>query len=265
MTIRRLNMLVFGVAASLCCAGVQSLAGDQAVGSVAQQKTGPAIRRSRLDDDTIRVRLLTVEKVQKDVALTAAQLAAFQTLVRTSEEQSHKLLAKLGEALPAGQSLPQEEFEARMRQFQTWREKLKTNENEFHKKALAILTSTQFERLKQIHLQVAMPDAVVRPEVVKALDVSEEQRGRIRDMLAQMDQNLSTERPDLRHSNSKERQEQLIAFAKKSDRIRSAATKSILTVLTPQQRTQLEQLQGSKIEGLREALMPETGRLGWRP
>jgi Spy/CpxP family protein refolding chaperone len=78
-----------------------------------------------------------------------------------------------------------------------------------------------------------------------------------------MDQQRLAESPDPRDPNPKERREKIIEFTKGSRDAQAEATKRILSVLTPEQRTKFEKLQGNKIDVTRlyDALIPgvETG------
>ena len=133
-----------------------------------------------MDDDSIRVRLLVLETVQKDLGLTADQIAKIRDFVKISERRLRELRAKSREIFPPSQHFSPEESEAREQGFRTLLEDCKIKDKELRMKALAMLTPRQIERLKQIQLQVAIPAALGRPEIIKALDLSEEQRRKIR-------------------------------------------------------------------------------------
>ena len=67
-----------------------------------------------------------------------------------------------------------------MRKLRALNDDYKQEGKELRAKVLAMLTPSQMERLKQIQLQSAIPAALARPEVIKALDISEEQLAKIR-------------------------------------------------------------------------------------
>lgn len=260
MTARRLSIVVLAVATCLawmgCRPAVQPPVGNQKGCPPVQKRGSPKVVRFKLDDDSIRVRLLMVELVQKDLRLTADQIRKLKILCETHKAQSRELRAKLLEIFPPSQSLPQEEFEARMQKFLALSEDLKSDNKELRTKGLAILTPSQTERLKQIQLQATIPEALTRPEIIKVLNISEEQRAKICTLRDQMDQKQSAGWSDLRNLNHEER---LIEFVKTSYDVRAEATKRILDVLTPKQRTEFEKLKGKKIEVTRlyDALIPE--------
>jgi hypothetical protein len=248
---RRLRFVVPAVVSCLawmgCQPAVQPPAGDQKV------------RSKKLDEDFIRVRLLMSVTVQKDLGLTADQLGKFAAIVKIIEEQWREFRAKSQEILPPSQSFPAEEFKTREKEFRALSEDFKHKGKELRTKAFGLLTPSQNARLKQIQLQAAIPAALARPEIIKALDISEEQSRKIRAMCDRMHEKLSAERPDLRNLGSKERRRKMIEFMKKSDQIQAEATKPVLDILTLEQRTKFEELQGKKIEVTwpYDALMPE--------
>ena len=136
---------------------------------------------------------------------------------------------------------------------------MKSKDKELQTKALAMLTPRQSERLKQIQLQTAIPAALARPEIVKALDISKEQCEKIRALRDRTDEKWLAESPDLRDLSPKERRQKMIEFMKKSDKAQAEAKKPILDILTPEQRAKFEKLQGKKIEVTwpYDALIPE--------
>ena len=146
-----------------------------------QKKAGPTLVRAKLDDDSIRVRLLVVETVQKDLGLTADQIGKIKEIVsRSPRSDCGNSLPKLREILPPPRHFSTEESEAREQEFRALSEDVKRKSKELKTKALAMLTPSQSERPKQIQLQAAIPAALARPEIIKALDISEEQREKIR-------------------------------------------------------------------------------------
>jgi Spy/CpxP family protein refolding chaperone len=250
---RRLRPVVLSIVASLawmgCQPAVQPPVGNQNRRPLVQEKASPKVVRSKkLDDDSIRVRLLMLETVQKDLGLTTDQTGKIGDLVKVSRVQSQEFWAKSHEILPPSRSFPTEEFEARQKEFRAVSDDFKRKDKELRAKALGMLTPSQSERLKQIQLQTAIPAALARPEIIKALDISEEQSGKIRALCDHMDENLLSEWPGLPDFSPKERRQKMIEFMKASDQAQVETTKPILDVLTPEQRRKFEELQGNKIE-----------------
>jgi Spy/CpxP family protein refolding chaperone len=263
MIARSLSLVVLTVGASVawlgCQPSVQPPVGNQKTHPAVQKKGGPKAVRSKLDEDSFRVRLLMVEAVQKELCLTADQIGKLRDCAKTSEARSREFLAKSHEILPPSRSFSQEEFEARKQKFRALSDDLKSKGNELRTQALAMLTPGQSERLKQIQLQVTIPASLTRREIIKALNISEEQSAKIRALRDDMDQKHPDEWPDLRDLNPKERRQKLIEFMERSNEAQVGATKRILEVLTPGQRTEFEKLLGKKIDVARlyEALIPD--------
>jgi Spy/CpxP family protein refolding chaperone len=225
-----------------------------------QVKPRPKLTRSKVDDDTIlRTRLLVLETVQKDLGLTADQKKQILDLVKVSWAQSREFRAKAREALPPSQSRSPEESEARWRELRALNDDFKGKGKELRANVLAVLTPSQSERLSQIQLQTSVPGALARPEISKALGISEEQRGKIDAICERMAETLLADPPALDGLNSYERRKKVIEFSTKRDKVQEEANKLVLDVLTPEQRTKLEKLQGRKVEIAfpYDALVPE--------
>jgi Spy/CpxP family protein refolding chaperone len=120
-----------------------------------------------------------------------------------------------------------------------------------------MLTADQSQRLKQIELQTAVMIALNRPEIISALQISEEQWKRIETLKDRLSDHPSL--PDLRHLKPTERRKKMIEFLKEIDKASAAQNKLILEVLTPEQRAKFEKLQGKKIEVTwpNDELLPE--------
>ena len=260
MIARRLSVVVLAVVACLawmgCRPAVQPPLVKNQKGCLPAQKRGNSnVMQFKMDDDSFRMRLLMVELVQRDIRLTADQIGKLRILYDTHRARSRELHAELLDIFPPSQSFPQGEFEARMQKFRALSEDLKSNNKEFRTKGLAMLTPSQTERLKQIQLQTTIPEALTRPEIIKVLNISEEQCTKIRTLRDQMHQKQLDGFSDLNF----EHEERLIEFMKKSYGVQVEATSRILDILTPEQRTELEKLTGKTIEVTRlyDALIRE--------
>lgn len=205
------------------------------------------MRPELFGDDWIRVRLLMHEAVQKDLGLSTDQVGKLEDLVKIAKERSREFGSKENEILPSRQFTP-EEFEARMREYRAFSEHATSVVKELQAKALATLTPGQMERLRQIQLQAAIPAALERPEIVKALGISEEQRGRVRAMRDRLNEKRKAEFPRLGGLNPKERRQKFIETMKEWDRAGAELSKQVLDVLTPEQRAKFDKLFGKKIE-----------------
>ena len=254
MIARRFGLVVLAVAGYFAWTGCQPAARPP----VANQKGRPSVQKKarstgrrivKLDEDANRTRLLMIETVQKDLGLTNDQIGKLKHCAKIGGELYREFRVKWREIFSPSQHFRPEEFEARDREFQVLFEDYKSKGKELQTKALAMLTPSQSQRLTQIRIQVAIPDALARPEIIKALDISKEQRENIRTLTDRMEKRtLAEQPPDLHALNPTERRQKELEFVKKSDKIQAEATKPILDVLTPQQRAKFDKLQGKKIE-----------------
>jgi hypothetical protein len=251
MIAQKLGSVALAVAASLalmgCQPAVQPPVGSQKSSAAVQKKGSHHSVRRKVDDDSMRVRLLLVDTVQKDLGLTPDQIEKVRDLVKIANERSRACLAKQQDILPNHVQFKPEEFEARKREFLAWYEDFKSSGKKLVATTLAMLTPNQIERLKQIQLQTAISTALAKPEIIKALDISEEQRARIRAVCDRVDAKTSAEFPSLHGLGPKEQRQKAIEFMEKSDKAWAEAEKPILDVLTPAQRAKFEKLQGKKI------------------
>lgn len=262
MIARTIIAVVLSIAACLAFlerrSAPQASVEDENALASGEAKHGAQLVHRPLDDDSIRVRLLMVEMVQADMGLTAEQVEKLNDLAIISDVRSRAFRSQLRESLPPSHHFPQDEFEAREREFRTLVQNFKTELKGLRTGILTILTPRQSDRLKQIQLQATMPTSLSRPEIVKALDISEEQQAKIRVLLEDMVRKQSAEWPDPRALNPKECQQKLIEIAEHSNDVQATTTDHVLHVLSAEQRTELEKLQGTKIDVtcLRDALIP---------
>ncbi len=209
-------LTVLTIAASLawmgCQPAVQPPAGNQKGPPLAQKKTGPKFVRSTLGDDWFRTRLLVAGSVQKDLGLTAEQIGKIRDWVKVSFEQGREFWAKSREILPPSQHFTPDEYEARRREFRALAADAERKGKEMRTKLLAMLTPSQSARLEQIQLQRSLAATLARPEIIKALDISQEQSGRIRALRERTGEKWSAESPDLRGLSRKERRQKMIEF-----------------------------------------------------
>ena len=119
--------------------------------------------------------LLRSESVQLDLKLTPEQIDKVKELGKT-----------LREGLPEPGTFRNLTPEERRAKFAELQPKLKARAEETKKKIGEILTKEQMERLKQIRLQAAGPGALSDPDVVKALNLTDEQKEKIKTLRKQI-------------------------------------------------------------------------------
>jgi Spy/CpxP family protein refolding chaperone len=112
---------------------------------------------------------------------------------------------------------------------------MRDNRGAMQAKVAEILQPSQVERLKQIRLQVGGPMAVLQPDVAKDIELTDEQRGKIK---AIMEQGRAKAFGDLSPEQRREKMQQ----------VRKEHAAKVLEVLTPQQREKLDTLKGPKFD-----------------
>jgi Spy/CpxP family protein refolding chaperone len=249
MIARRLGLMVLAVAFCFAwtgCGPAVPVPAERTRNRPPQQEKFEG-RILRLDDDALRVRLLLLEAVRKDLGLTDGQTAELNRWIEIAKEEGRKNEAKLREIFPPGQ-YQEKEAERRERERRAFTEDMKKKAKDFLAKILAMLTPSQRERLKQIRLQASISAALERPEIVKALDISKEQSAEIRALRDRMEAKQLAATPNFRGLDAKQRRQKMIELMKASDKTWAEAKNCFLDILTPAQRAKFEKLQGRKID-----------------
>ncbi len=169
--------------------------------------------------------LLRLEPVQKELKVT--------------DEQKEKIQKLAEEMRPA----PRAEGESRPSRDEM-QKKMKERAEKINKTLAEILKADQTERLKQIGLQVQGPRAFENPEVVKALQITDEQKTKVKDILSETRkqvQALGRPDPEATPADRKERLE-------KVQKIQKEATAKCVEALTPEQKKKFEELRGKPFE-----------------
>jgi cysteinyl-tRNA synthetase len=187
------------------------------------------------------------ETVQKDLGLTADQLAKLNALVKIARERSREIATELRESFPPG-TYSQEEAEVREQALREFLDKSKRESNEIATKVLGILTPSQTERLQQIRLQTSLAAALSKPEIVKALGITKQQTDRIQAICDRGADTMLNELNAIMKLEGVERGKKLIEFQEKSENASAENRKAILALLTAEQRAKFERLVGKHIE-----------------
>jgi Spy/CpxP family protein refolding chaperone len=250
--LRRLGLIALAVVASLAWTGCQPAvppaAEEQKGRPLAQEKASPkAVPLMKVDENSIRVKLLMAEAVQKDLGLTADQMGKIRDFVEAGRERSGEFVAKWP-AFSVSPGTISEMSEARARQFEASLKDWQSKQKELRAKVVGVLTPSQSERLKQIQLQHAIAAALAQPELIKALDISAAQLAKIRPLVDRIVEKLLAGLHDLDRLPPKERRKRSIELSKERDKAQAEANQLALDVLTPKQRAKLDKLVGRKIE-----------------
>lgn len=150
-----------------------------------------------------------------------------QEELKLSKEQNKKiteLQGKQRESFQGFRDLSQEERRAKMQEI-----------GKAQNDALAkILDAKQLKRARQIALQ--QPGSINNPEVAKALNITDEQREKMREIQMKSFQEMR----DLgRDENA----------AQKREELRKATNEKVMAVLTAEQKTKLKEMQGEPFKG----------------
>ena len=120
--------------------------------------------------------LLRNESVQKDLQLTPEQIDKLKELGKTPVKARPRAMGELSATSPRRTAKRSCRIAA----------EAEARGEEIKKKIEAILTTEQLARLKEIRLQAAGPAALVHPDVVKALNLTDEQKEKIKTLRQQV-------------------------------------------------------------------------------
>lgn len=174
------------------------------------------------------ISMLSIEQVQKELQETPDQVAKVK-------EVTDKLAADMREAFPrgggGGQNLTDEERQAR-------RQKMQEMNAAALKKVQGVLLAQQVERLQGVYLWVGGPNALVDPDIAKALKITEDQQTKIREI--QRDA-MSGMRDSMQGLSPEER-------TQKIQEARKATEEKVAGVLTADQKEQLTKMKGKEFK-----------------
>jgi Spy/CpxP family protein refolding chaperone len=176
--------------------------------------------------------LLRMEKVQKELKLSDEQ-----------KEKIGELAKEMRPGRPAdGDSLTPEERRAKM-------DELRKKAREKVEKRLAeILKPEQLERMKQIHVQAMGAAALGNSDVVKALGITDDQRGKLKTLRDEAGEKGRELFGSMRDLSPEEQKAKMSENHKKMREIAGELMEKSLAVLTPEQREKFEKMKGKKFD-----------------
>jgi Spy/CpxP family protein refolding chaperone len=177
--------------------------------------------------------LLASEDVRKELGLVDEQVADLQKVREEFDAKRRELFSGAGNL----RDLSEEE---RRQRFAELREKGSALAAEQRSKIEAVLLPKQVQRLKQISLQIRGAAALNDEEVAKELGLSDAQKEKLAQVQEQNRAKAQELFQGLRGGNREE-------FQQKMDQYRKESTEALLAVLTSEQRTKFEQMQGEKV------------------
>jgi hypothetical protein len=187
-------------------------------------------------------RLLTIEAVRKEINLTEAQFVEVRDALGSWRDDER----------PAGgrvrlRELPPEE---RPQAMADMRQEAVERARRQKARLAEFLSPEQLERLEQISLQAQGGFALTRDEVAAKLNLTDEQRQEITAQIRQLRREMGGQLRQLMQSGDRN------AAREKVREARQRVEEKGLSVLTPEQKQQLKQLQGEPFD------MPENGWWG---
>ena len=185
--------------------------------------------------------LLQFETVQKDLQLTDEQKAKLKEVIKKS-------VADLRGQMPDTKSLRDLSRAERQAKLAKLRKKIQPQIEETRKQVEAILTPKQVERLKEIRLQIGGVAALLNSDGAKSLNLTDEQRDKLRKVMRQAGGNLRNFFQEFRGLSPEERRAKIVEMAEKLQKSHAQMMSEAKEVLTPEQREKLEKLEGKKIE-----------------
>jgi Spy/CpxP family protein refolding chaperone len=171
--------------------------------------------------------LLANKSVQQEIKASDEQVSKLNAL-------AEELRGKQREAFQGFQDLSQEERREKMQAFQ------RTMQAEIDKGLKDVLKPEQTKRFNQISTQTAGVNAFATPRVADALKLTDDQKGKIRDIA----QETQGQMRELFQEIQNDRE----AGMKKMAELRKSSTEKAIAVLTADQRTTWKDLTGEPFE-----------------
>lgn len=182
--------------------------------------------------------LLRSEQVQKELGLKEDQIEKITAISDESRQGMRELFSGL-------RDLSEED---RRKRFDELRAKGAELSAAARVKVGELLSDSQTKRLDEILLQVRGPAALADDTVAANLALSDDQKGKIKDLLdteRELQQEISSGVRDLPRE---ERQEKFAEIRKHQDELRKETEKAVLEVLTTDQNNQFAALKGAAFE-----------------
>lgn len=216
------------------------------------------------------IALLRIEAVQKELDLTAEQIAEIDKLLASARGGDRGGDARRPGARPEGQRRPGGEDgerrrpagdnttvpapaatsfvvfqqddaptdEERRARFEEFRKQAEERQKEMQAKLAEILLPHQLDRLKQIYIQVQGVGALQDAEIAKELGISDEQK----EKMAEVRTAAGAKMRELFQGGDRE------AAREKFAELRESINKDVLALLTTEQQEKFEKMKGEKFE-----------------
>ncbi len=198
------------------------------------------------------VRLLSVEKVQKEIDLLPEQLADVQKALEA--QRGRRFGGGAGGERPNFREMTEqqrEEFFANMRKEAEKRQK------ELKEKISEYLLPHQMDRLQEIALQLTGVAALMDDEIAKKLGISEAQKEKMEAVQQEAREQMFArfrggqdggERPNFREMSEEERQKFFDNIRKEAEERQKELSNKLVGALTASQKSEWEKMQGKPFE-----------------
>lgn len=217
--------------------------------------------------------LLFRRNVQEELKLSEDQLEQLRALGEKMREQGGDVMREAMEKLGGREALRELEPEERRAKFEKmmeeFRPEMEKRAKEMEDQIAEILEGPQFKRLKQIEVQLQGIDALVRDDIIQALELTEAQQKEIKGILEERNskrQELGEQMRgafqggfrDMSEQERAQTREKMGQMRAKGEAINNEAQKKAMGVLTDDQKAKLPNLMGEPFEFRR----PGEGRPG---
>jgi len=213
-----------------------------------QKEKKPKARQESPEDRQQRIReraqnsmgsvtnLIGIPQIQKELDLSDAQRKQIADEVRSMQIYLRQQFVEV-------RKLPRSEQPAKIREL-----KMQTAPmvNERQAKILDVLTPAQRSRLTGISMQYRGVEALLDDQIADLLELTKEQREEILKIAEELDLTLAAERQKMMSQEFEDRQKGRKGFIQSMKNLRSKAEDDMLNVLTEEQQTKFEELQGEK-------------------
>jgi len=233
----RLSRVMFLVMLGVVMIGAGSLFAQQEPPPDAGKAPPPSWARPLLGGDAF-FGLLQHEKIQKELNLTEEQKGKIRELLKGVFEEMRERSGGMEQLTP----------EQRREKFQHLREQSAAQAEKVKKQLLEILSPEQLARLKQLRLQLQGLGAFTDPEVASTIQLTEEQRAKLRQLREEMQQKTREIWGSLRELSREERAAKQGELREKVRQLHEEMMKKALDLLTPEQREKFEKLLGEKAD-----------------
>ncbi|REK09840.1 MAG: hypothetical protein DWQ37_17150 [Planctomycetota bacterium] len=202
------------------------------VGLTASAQAQPNLRNPKFPPSLQNVFLLRSDEVQQELNLNDEQKTELQDLTLQLQQEAFEILSGL-------QDLTPEEQQEMMGEIS---EMIAEKGQEVKAKVDALLNKEQLARLDELSLQARGAQALEDESVLSALQVSDEQKEKLAEI---RDKGMEAIEKALGNLQGGGGQRELRA---KMRELRDELNEKAMAVLTPEQKKQLEKMQGEKFE-----------------